>query len=47
MNEDGGGGRGHITQGFEIQVKEFGFYPKHNEKALDDFFFFLRFFFFN
>ena len=27
MNADGGGGRGHIMQGFEIQVKESDSYP--------------------
>ena len=37
MDADGGGGRGPIMQGFEIQVKETGFYPKHHEKLLNDF----------
>ena len=37
MNADGGGGRGHIMQGFEIQVKESDSYPKHHEQLLSDF----------
>lgn len=36
-NEDGGVGRGPIIQGFNIHVMEFDFYPKGNDKLLNDF----------